>query len=69
MIGNWIIAAVGYGTALSFGIASAFGFFGALEMKAGSRSEGLAVAWWALGAIASLIFAGVTRGLLGGCAA
>lgn len=69
MIGNWIIGLVGYGTALSFGAASALGFFGALKTKAGSRSEGLAVIWWALGAIASLIFAGVTRGLLGVCAA
>lgn len=68
-MGNIIIAVVGYGTAISFGVASALGFFGALKMKAGSRSEGLAVTWWALGAVASLIFAAVTRGLLGVCPA
>lgn len=67
-MGNALIAVVGYGAALSLAFASALGFFGALTTKPKSVSERLAIGWWLGGAALSVLFAAMTRGLLGGCA-
>ncbi|MGE8129056.1 hypothetical protein ACQKQD_18945 [Methylobacterium sp. NPDC080182] len=67
-MGNGIIAVVGYGTSISFALASALGFFGSLVAKPESKLKRHALGWWFCGAVLALLFAAVTRGLLGVCA-